>query len=143
MRHGGADLTRLGVSLCTGLLCHLCGCIEIAFGLISLGSHYFLQMTSAGLVAVLVPACCWACCSYKRVKFRKGEATLWGNESACTPTNPMQPASHRGSHTRTHSAQTHRTTSTATNSAPYTFPIMTSALALQTQHRNANPAQAR
>ena len=36
--------------------------------------------------------------SYKRVKGR--------NESTCTHTNPMQPASHRGSHTRTDSAQT-------------------------------------
>ena len=32
-------------------------------------------------------------------KERKGEATQWRNESACTYTNPMQPASHRGSHT--------------------------------------------
>ena len=30
----------------------------------------------------------------------KGEATQRRNESACTHTNPMQPASHRGYHTR-------------------------------------------
>ena len=29
-------------------------------------------------------------------KESKGEATLWRNESACTHTNLMQPASHRG-----------------------------------------------
>ena len=36
-----------------------------------------------------------------------------------------------------------QTTSIATNSAPYTCLITTSALALQSQHRNANPAPAR
>ena len=41
------------------------------------------------------------------------------------------------------SAQTRHTTSMATNSAPYTRLITTSALALQSQHRNANPAPAR
>ena len=55
----------------------------------------------------------------------------------------MQPASHRDCHTRTDPAHTHRTTSTATSSAPYTCPIMTSALALQSQHRNANLAPAK
>ena len=45
----------------------------------------------------------------------------WRNELACAHTNPMQPASHRGAHTRTDSAQTHHTTSIATNSAPYTY----------------------
>ena len=39
----------------------------------------------------------------------------------------MQQASHRGSHTRTDSAQTHHTTSIATNSATYTRHITTSA----------------
>ena len=48
----------------------------------------------------------------------------------------MQPASHRDCHTRTDPARTHRTTNTATNRAPYTCPIMTSALALQSQHRH-------
>ena len=48
---------------------------------------------------------------------RKGEATQWRNESACSHTNPMQTASHRGSHTRPDSAQTRHTTSIATNSA--------------------------
>ena len=38
------------------------------------------------------------------------------------------------------SAQTQHTTSIATKSAPYTRLITTSALALQSQHRNANPA---
>ena len=41
----------------------------------------------------------------------------------------MKPASHRDCHTRTDPEHTHRTTSTATNRAPYTCPIMTSALA--------------
>ena len=57
--------------------------------------------------------------------------------------NPMQPASRRGSHSCTDAAQTHRTTTTATNSAAYTCLIMTSALALQSQDRSANPAPAR
>ena len=35
----------------------------------------------------------------------------------------MQPASHRGSHTRTDSAQIHHTTSIATNSAPYCIKV--------------------
>ena len=60
-----------------------------------------------------------------------------------TPCNQLAAASHRDSHTRTDPAHTHRTISTATNGAPYTFPIMTSALALQSQHRNANPAPTR
>ena len=68
---------------------------------------------------------------------------LWRNDSTCTHTNPMQPGSHRDSHTRTDPAHTNRTTSTATHRATYTCPIMTSALALQSQHRNANPAPAR
>ena len=46
----------------------------------------------------------------------------------------MQPASHRGSHTRPDSAQTRHTTSKATNSAPCTSIITTSALAQQSQH---------
>ena len=49
----------------------------------------------------------------------------------------------RGSHTRPDSAQTRHTTSIAANSAPYTRPIMTSALALQSQHRSANPTHVR
>ena len=47
-------------------------------------------------------------------KERKGEATQRRNKSACTHTNAMQPASHRGSHTRPDSAQTRHTTSIAT-----------------------------
>ena len=43
----------------------------------------------------------------------KGEATLWRNDSACTHTNPMQPARHRDYQTRTDPAHTHRTTSAA------------------------------
>ena len=48
----------------------------------------------------------------------------------CTHTNPMQPASHAVL-TRLDSAQTRHTTNIATNSAPYTRLITTSALALQ------------
>ena len=44
----------------------------------------------------------------------KGEAAQRRNESALTHTNPMQPASHRGYHTRPDSAQTRHTTSIAT-----------------------------
>ena len=60
-------------------------------------------------------------------KERKGEATLWRNDSAYTHTNPMKPASHRDRHARTDPADTHCTTSTATNRASYTCPITTSA----------------
>ena len=49
----------------------------------------------------------------------------------------MHPARHRGSHTRTDSAQTHHTTSIATNSAPYTRLITTSALDEATLHVSA------
>ena len=52
-------------------------------------------------------------------------------------------AGHRDSHTRPDSAQTQHTTSTATKSTPYTRLITTSALALQSQHRDANLAPAR
>ena len=34
--------------------------VGMAFGLILLGLHCFLQLSSAGLIAVLVPACGWA-----------------------------------------------------------------------------------
>ena len=54
-----------------------------------------------------------------------------------------RPMMHGGSHTRPESAQTRHTTILATNSAPYTRLITTSALAQQSQHRNANPAPAR
>ena len=57
--------------------------------------------------------------------------SLFGNHVPC-----MQPASHRDSHTHPHLAQTQHTTSIATKSAPYTRHITTSALALQSQHRN-------
>ena len=75
----------------------------------------------------------------------KGEATQWKNEKPFTHKNPMQPASHRDSHTRPDLAQTQHTTSIATKSAPYTrlIDITTSALALQSQHRNANLAPAK
>ena len=67
--------------------------------------------------------------SYKRVKGRSRTARPF------THKNPMQPASHRDSHTRPDSAQTPHTTSIATKSAPYTRLITTSALVLQSQHR--------
>ena len=76
--------------------------------------------------------------SYKKIEREK---SLWRNDSTCTHTNPMQPASHRDCHTRTDPVHTHNATSTATNRALYTFPIMTSALALQTSI--ANPAPTR
>ena len=31
----------------------------MAFGLVSLGPHGFVQLASAGLIVVLVPGCCW------------------------------------------------------------------------------------
>ena len=47
------------VQLCVGLLCLLHGFLVMAFGLVSLGLHCFLQLSSAGLIVVLVPGCCW------------------------------------------------------------------------------------
>ena len=44
----------------TATLCSLRGFIVMAFGLVSLGLHCFLQLSSAGLIDVLVPGCCWA-----------------------------------------------------------------------------------
>ena len=32
----------------------------LKFGFTSLGLHYFLRLSSAGLLVVLVPGCCWA-----------------------------------------------------------------------------------
>ena len=57
------------------------------------------------------------------------------NQHAPTQTPCNQPAIAVLTHT-----QTQHTTSIASNSAPYTCLITTSALALQSQHRNANPA---
>ena len=45
--------------VCLGLLCLLRRCI-VVFGLISLGLHCFLRLSSAGLVVVWIPGCCWA-----------------------------------------------------------------------------------
>ena len=47
------DLMRLGVLICVGLLCLLRGCIELEFGLVSLGLHCFF--------AVIL---CWVDCSF-------------------------------------------------------------------------------
>ena len=71
-------------------------------------------------------------------KERTGEATAWRNEAAPTLKTPIQSARHHCYH-----AQPPCTTSTVTNNAPYRCPIMTSAMALQSQHRNANPGHAR
>ena len=46
-------------------MCVLNGFIEMAFGLDLRGLHYFLQMSSAGLlIAVFVPGCTRAYCAY-------------------------------------------------------------------------------
>ena len=58
----------------------------------------------------------------KRVKGRSHTAE---EQKAIHPQNPMQPASHRDSHTRPDSAQTPYTTSIAAKSAPYTRLITT------------------
>ena len=58
------------------------------------------------------------------------------NQHAPTQTPCNQPAIAVLTHARTQ--QTHPTTSTATKSAPYTCPIMTSALALQSQRQRAS-----
>ena len=33
---------------------------RVEFGLISLGLHCFVRLSSAGLIVVLIPGCCWA-----------------------------------------------------------------------------------
>ena len=59
-------------------------------------------------------------------------------------TGTAQPASYRKPCSREITSPLRRyTTSIATNSAPYTRLLTTSALAQQSQHRNANPAPAR
>ena len=61
-------------------------------------------MLDRGFSCNALRARCFTCmCSTKRVKGRSHTVKnkVWRNESACTHTNPMQPASHRGSHTRT------------------------------------------
>ena len=58
------DLMRLGVWLFVGLLFLLRECIALEFGLVSLGLHCFLRLTSAGLIFVLIPGCCWACSAF-------------------------------------------------------------------------------
>ena len=60
------------------------------------------------------------------------------NQHAPTQTSCNQPAIAVLTHQQTNSR-----TSTVTKRTPYTCPIMTSALALQSPHRNTNPALAR
>ena len=36
----------------------------VAFGMVLSGPHCFLELSSAGLIAVLVPGCCWAYSSF-------------------------------------------------------------------------------
>ena len=74
--------------------------------------------------------------SYKRVKGRNHTVEKQLSMHPHKPHATSQPS--RLSHTHSLS-----TTSTATDRAPYTCPIVTSALALQSQHRNASPAPAR
>ena len=38
--------------------------IVMALGLVSLGSHCFLQLSSAVSVVLLVPGCCWPCSAF-------------------------------------------------------------------------------
>ena len=38
--------------------------VSLEFGLVSLGLHCFLRMSSAGLIIVLLPGCCWACSAF-------------------------------------------------------------------------------
>ena len=51
-------LTRLGLVCVLG--CVLRRFIVMAFGLVSVAPHRFLQLSSARLVSVWVPGCCWA-----------------------------------------------------------------------------------
>ena len=76
--------------------------------------------------------------SYKRVKGRSHAAEDRTSMHSHGPHATSQPAITVLTH-----AQLHCPTSTATRTAPCTCPIMTSALALQSQHRNANPAHVR
>ena len=46
--------------VCVGLLCLLRGCIALEFGLVSLGLHCVLRLSSAGLIVVSIPGYCWA-----------------------------------------------------------------------------------
>ena len=85
----------------------------------------------------------WHADSYKRVKGRSHTVDKRISLHPHKPHSTSQPSQFSHTVARTESAPTHHMTSTATNSAPYTCPIMASALALQSQHRNANPAPAR
>ena len=108
------------------------GCFVLYFGLVSLGLHCFLRLSSAGLIVVLVPKCCWTYSTFLLYHKRSaphvwcalasatepavhactscttGETTAWKNEPAPTHKNlsMMQPASHQYSptlHSLTHS----------------------------------------
>ena len=50
-----------------GFLCLLQGCIRVYRGLqfcwVSLALPCFLRLSSAGLIIVLIPGICWACCA--------------------------------------------------------------------------------
>ena len=61
------------------------------------------------------------------------------------PNATSQPSLHMPAavFSHTHSLTAQQAQLLLLNNAPYTCPIMTSALALQSQHRNTNPAHAR
>ena len=48
-----------GVATCRIVVSFTRGCIALEFGLVSLCLHCFLTLSSAGVVVVLVPGCCW------------------------------------------------------------------------------------
>ena len=75
-------MPRLGVELCVGLLCLLRGCIALAFGLVSLDLHCFLRLSSAGLIVVLIPWCCWTFFCHFRVT-RRSIALIGCQERLC------------------------------------------------------------
>ena len=54
------DAAWVWLCVCVGLLCRLHGLVVMAFGLVSFGAHCFLQLSSAGLIVVLLHGCCWA-----------------------------------------------------------------------------------
>ena len=50
----------MGIQLCVGVFCFVGGFVVMEFGLVSLDPRCVLQLSSARMIVVLDPGCCWA-----------------------------------------------------------------------------------
>ena len=89
------------------------------FDLVSLGLHCFLRLSSAGLLVVLIPGCCWAysafcntrSCAHEHLATRRRTPYLWGACELHTNTWPHVDA-HLTSDRRWGACELHRNDAT-------------------------------